>query len=152
MFWPLQSNSEVLRVPIDSQIPISRVWISSSHSLKVGLRHPAWVQSMPPHIGASCHLLRSQGHGVYTSKCNQNSLGWIPIQRVFWEIPMCTHGSSLPLASPSSTMWRHSPSNRIGQVPRMSVAQPWWHESNPPFSRAKRPQPFDLIPHQNSQV
>jgi hypothetical protein len=49
-------------------------------------------------------------------------------------------------------MWRHSPSNRIGQVPRMSVAQPWWHESNPPFSRAKRPQPFDLIPHQNSQV
>jgi hypothetical protein len=38
MFWPLQLSSEVWRVPEDSQVPISGVWVSSSHSLNVGLR------------------------------------------------------------------------------------------------------------------
>ncbi len=37
VFWPLQSNSEVLGVPEDSQVPISRVWVSSSHSSKSGV-------------------------------------------------------------------------------------------------------------------
>jgi hypothetical protein len=34
VFWPLQSNFEVLGVPADSQVPISGVWVSSSHSLQ----------------------------------------------------------------------------------------------------------------------
>jgi hypothetical protein len=37
VFWPLQSNSEDLGVPKDSQVPISRVWMSSSHSSKSGV-------------------------------------------------------------------------------------------------------------------
>ncbi len=32
MFWPVRSNSKVLGVPTDSQVPISGVWMSSSHS------------------------------------------------------------------------------------------------------------------------
>jgi ribulose kinase len=36
-FWPLQSNCKLLGVPENSQVPISGVWVSSSHSLKVGL-------------------------------------------------------------------------------------------------------------------
>jgi hypothetical protein len=32
VLWPLKSNSKVLGVPIDSQVPISGVWKSSSHS------------------------------------------------------------------------------------------------------------------------
>jgi hypothetical protein len=32
VFWPLQPNSEVSRVPTDFQVPISGVWVSSSHS------------------------------------------------------------------------------------------------------------------------
>ncbi len=45
MFWPLQSNSELSRVLEDSQVPISGVWVSSSHSLKVGLWHlqNSWI-------------------------------------------------------------------------------------------------------------
>ncbi len=39
MFWHLQSNSEVSEVLEDSQVPISGVWVSSSHPLKVRLRH-----------------------------------------------------------------------------------------------------------------
>jgi hypothetical protein len=39
MFWPLQLNFKVSRVPKDSQVPILQVWVSSSHSLKVGLWH-----------------------------------------------------------------------------------------------------------------
>jgi hypothetical protein len=31
VFWPFQSNFEVLGVPEDSQVPISGVWVSSSH-------------------------------------------------------------------------------------------------------------------------
>jgi hypothetical protein len=38
VFWPLQSNSEFSGVPEDSQVPILGVWMSSSHSFKVGLR------------------------------------------------------------------------------------------------------------------
>jgi len=37
MFWPLQLSSEVLGVPKDSQVPISGVWVSSSHSSKSGV-------------------------------------------------------------------------------------------------------------------
>jgi hypothetical protein len=37
VFWPLQLSSEVLGVPEDSQIPISGVWVSSSHSSKSGV-------------------------------------------------------------------------------------------------------------------
>ncbi len=88
---------------------------------------------MPSHIGASCHLLYSQGHRVYILRCNHNSLEWIPIQCVPRRIPMRSHGSSLPLPSLSSTMWKHSLSNRIRQVPWPSVAQLWQHEGSPPF-------------------
>jgi len=38
VFGPLQSNFEISKVPKDSQVPISRVWVSSSHFLKIGLR------------------------------------------------------------------------------------------------------------------
>jgi len=37
VFFPLQSNSEVLGVPKDSQVPISGVQVSSSHSSKSGV-------------------------------------------------------------------------------------------------------------------
>jgi hypothetical protein len=37
VFWPLQSNFEVSGVSEDSQVPISRVWVSSSHSSKSGV-------------------------------------------------------------------------------------------------------------------
>ncbi len=37
MFWPLQLSSEVSGVPEDSQVPISKVWVSSSHSSKSGV-------------------------------------------------------------------------------------------------------------------
>jgi len=37
VFWPLQSNFEVSRVPEDSQVPISGVWVSSLHSSKSGV-------------------------------------------------------------------------------------------------------------------
>jgi len=47
-FWPLQSNSETLGVSEDSQVPISGMWVSSSHSLKVKLRH--W-QFRDSHLG-----------------------------------------------------------------------------------------------------
>jgi hypothetical protein len=39
VFWHLQSNSKISGVPEDSQVPISRVWVSSSHPLKVRLWH-----------------------------------------------------------------------------------------------------------------
>jgi hypothetical protein len=39
VFWPLQLNSKFSGVSEDSQVPISGVWMSSSHSFKVGLRH-----------------------------------------------------------------------------------------------------------------
>jgi len=37
VFWPLQSNSKVFGNSEDSQIPISRLWMSSSHSSKSGV-------------------------------------------------------------------------------------------------------------------
>jgi hypothetical protein len=37
MFWPLQSSSKVLRVPEDSQVPISGVWMLFSQSSKSGV-------------------------------------------------------------------------------------------------------------------
>ncbi len=37
MFWPLQLNFEVLGVPMDSQVPISGMWLSSSHSFQSGV-------------------------------------------------------------------------------------------------------------------
>jgi hypothetical protein len=38
VFWPLKSNSKILGISANSQVPISRVWESSSHSSKVGLQ------------------------------------------------------------------------------------------------------------------
>jgi hypothetical protein len=35
--WPLQMNCEVLGIPEDSQVPISGVWVSSSHSFESGV-------------------------------------------------------------------------------------------------------------------
>ncbi len=46
MFWPLQSNSEISEVSKNSQIPISGVWVSSSHSSKSGVATktlPKWM-------------------------------------------------------------------------------------------------------------
>jgi hypothetical protein len=63
-----------------------------------------------------------------------------------WRIPMCSHGSSFPFAPLSSTMWKHNPLNRIGQIPWSNVAQLWWHEGSPPFPQAKHLQPFNLGP------
>jgi hypothetical protein len=37
VFWPLELNSEVLGVSEDSQVPISGVWVLSSHSSKSGV-------------------------------------------------------------------------------------------------------------------
>jgi hypothetical protein len=37
VFWPLQSNSEVSEVLEDSQVLVSEVWVSSSHSSKSGV-------------------------------------------------------------------------------------------------------------------
>jgi hypothetical protein len=34
VFWPLQSNSEISGVQVDSQVPISGMWVSSSHFSK----------------------------------------------------------------------------------------------------------------------
>ncbi len=48
-------------------------------------------------------------------------------------------------------MWRHSPSNRIGQVPRLSVSQLWRHECSPPFPQAKHQQPSNLGSHRKPQ-
>jgi len=42
VFWLLQLNSEFSGVSEDSQVPISGVWVSSSHSFKVGLWHYVW--------------------------------------------------------------------------------------------------------------
>jgi hypothetical protein len=49
-------------------------------------------------------------------------------------------------------MWKHSPSNRTGQVPWPSVAQLWRHESSPPFPQSKHPQPSNFRPRQSSQA
>jgi hypothetical protein len=51
-------------------------------------RSQTWVRNTPSHIGASCHLLHSQGHKVCILRCNQNSLEWIPTRCVPWKIPM----------------------------------------------------------------
>jgi hypothetical protein len=37
VFWPLKLNSEISGVLKDSQVPISRMWMSSSHSSKSGV-------------------------------------------------------------------------------------------------------------------
>jgi hypothetical protein len=70
-------------------------------------------------------------------KFSQNSLKWIPTQCTPWRIPMCNHGSSLPLASPSSTMSRYSPSNKIGQIPLPNVSPLWRHECSLPYPQVK---------------
>jgi len=51
VFWPLQLNSEILGVPKDSQVPILRMWISSSHFRQVGLRH-MWNTLKDFHLGS----------------------------------------------------------------------------------------------------
>ncbi len=110
---------------------------NSKHSLTHAYAEfQACIWNTPSHIGASC-LLHSQGHRVCILKCSQNSLEWIPIQCVPWKIPMCSHGFSLPLASLSSTRWKHSHLNKTGQVAWPNVAQLWQHENSPPFPQAK---------------
>ncbi len=55
MFWFLQSRSEFLGVSEDSQVPFSRVWVATSHSLKMGLRHQRLIAAtinIPPTIDA----------------------------------------------------------------------------------------------------
>jgi hypothetical protein len=37
VFWPLQSNSEFLGVPEDSQVPFSGVWVATSHLPQSGV-------------------------------------------------------------------------------------------------------------------
>jgi hypothetical protein len=50
---------------------------------------------------------------------------------------MYSHGFSFPLVSLSSTMWNHTLLSKIGQIPQVNVAQPWWHEDGPPFLQAR---------------
>jgi hypothetical protein len=45
VFWPLQLNYEISRVPVDSQIPISGVWVSSSHSSQSRVVTHTWQNS-----------------------------------------------------------------------------------------------------------
>jgi hypothetical protein len=66
VFWPLQSNSEVLRVPEDSQVPILGMWVSSSHSFKSGvathtLNH---LQKLHCVVVDEVHLLLSDSRSV----------------------------------------------------------------------------------------
>jgi hypothetical protein len=100
---------------------------------------------MPSHIGATYHLLYSQGHKICILKCSWNYLEWVPTQYVPWIILMCNHGFSLPLVSPSFTMRKHSPLNRIEQINQIATKL-WQHESNFPSLQAKHPQPFNLGP------
>jgi len=46
VFWPLQWNFEISGIPKDSQVPILGVWVSSSHSLNVGLWHLDFMNLM----------------------------------------------------------------------------------------------------------
>jgi hypothetical protein len=59
VFCPLQLNSEILGVPEDSQVPILGVWVSSSHSLKVGLRQ-VHLEGHP-----SNYLITSDKYNIY---------------------------------------------------------------------------------------
>jgi len=65
---------------------------------------------------------------------------------------MCNHGSSPPLVSLSSTMWRHNLSNRTRQAPWPNAVQPWRYVNNPPSLQARCPQPFGHGHHRNSRV
>ncbi len=130
-----------------SKAPSQNGTLSLTHAY---VKFQTWVWNTSSHIGASCHLLHSQGHEVCILKCSWSSLEWIPTQCILKKIPMCSHGYSLPLTSFSPTMWKHSSLNKTRQVPRTNVAQLWQHESNPPFPQAKHPQPLDLRPRQNS--
>jgi hypothetical protein len=55
VFWPLQSNSEISGVPKDSQVPISGMWVSSSHFSKNGNATSLMINlingSTRPHFG-----------------------------------------------------------------------------------------------------
>jgi hypothetical protein len=50
VFWPLQLNSEVSGVPEHSQVPISGVWVSSSHSFKSGVVTRAMLSLVSPSL------------------------------------------------------------------------------------------------------
>ncbi len=67
MFWPLKSNSEFSGVPKDSQVPISGVWVSSSHSFEVGLRHKNICLNVLKHD----HLIM-----LYFDPVVTRTLGW----------------------------------------------------------------------------
>jgi hypothetical protein len=62
VFWPLQLSSEILRVLKDSQVPISGVWVSSSHSLKIGLRQKGLVWVIMVNVA-------SYGENTTCNKC-----------------------------------------------------------------------------------
>jgi len=100
--------------------PITKWHTSLIHAY---VESQAKIQCAPSHIGARY----SQGHKVCTLRCSWNSLEWIPTQCVPWKIPICSHGYSFLLASPSSTMWKHSPLSRIEQVKQTAI-QLWQHE------------------------
>jgi hypothetical protein len=67
VFWPLKSNSEFSGVPKDSQVPISGVWVSSSHSFEVGLRHKNICLNVLKHD----HLIM-----LYFDPIVTRTLGW----------------------------------------------------------------------------
>jgi hypothetical protein len=63
-FWPLQSSSEVVRVPEDSKFPLLGVWVSSSHlpqsgvatrSMAHGLGEVGYVET--PQVCTFCSTL-----------------------------------------------------------------------------------------------
>ncbi len=143
-----------------ANFPQAFAWPKLEAPSQIGTHDPAhayagsqaWVRNKPSHIASNSHLWHSQGHKGCTSRCNRSSLGQIRSQRNPWRTPKCSHGSSPPLISLSSTMWRHSLSSRIRQAPRSNVVQPWRYVYNPPFQQAKHPQPFSRGHHQNSQA
>jgi len=79
VFWPLQLNSEVLGVSEDSQVSISGVWVSSSHSPKVGLwhlvhqiqlmAHGSGIISAPFHIENPKNMFVGQFRNFWVTHC-----------------------------------------------------------------------------------
>jgi hypothetical protein len=48
-----------------------------------------------------------------------------------WKIPMCSHGYSFPLVSPSSTMWRRRVATLLWESVRMKLTLPKWGLGSP---------------------
>ncbi len=88
VFWPLQSNSEFSRVPEDSQLPISKVWVATSHSFKLGLWHLFSFKTQLPNIMVIWYLFEQV---LKLGLCNNMNQGFA--FKVFF------NRSSLPLFS-----------------------------------------------------